>query len=84
MSQRTENYILTVKQKATTLWNALNDLEMLQKEWTALDYGNTLPDGEGANLGITKAMVVAVVFDAANALRTTMNTGVATNVAKLL
>lgn len=81
---RGQDFITMARQHARELWNALNALEEMQKEWNALDYGNTLPDGEGENTGYTKDEVGAVVFDTANAIRTVMNAGNATNVAKLL
>ena len=56
----------------------------MQREYNALDYGNTLPDGSGENEGISKAEVGAVIFDTANALVALLDTGHATNMAKLL
>lgn len=78
------DYITQARQANEKIWNGINTLIDLQRQWNALDYGTNLPDGTGANAGITKAMVGAVVFDSANALVTTLNTGVATNMAKLL
>ena len=56
----------------------------LQREYNALDHGNTLDDGEGSNTGVTKEEVGAVVFDTANAMVTLLGAGHATNMAKLL
>ena len=81
---RESNYITEVRAAARQLWNALLTLESLQAEWNALDYGATLDAGEGENAGLTAAQIGAVVFDTANATRTTMNAGHATNVARLL
>lgn len=81
---RESDFITEARAHARALWNAVNALEALQKEHSALDYGNTLDDGVGENAGITKQMVGAVVFDTANAVRVVLNAGHATNVAKLL
>lgn len=81
---RGQDYITIARQNNRQLWDALNNLVALQREYNALDYGNTLPDGEGDNAGITPAEVGAVVFDTANALVAVLNAGHATNMAKLL
>lgn len=81
---RSQDYITLVRQNNRALWDALNNLVALQREWQALDYGNTLPDGEGDNAGITPPEVGAVAFDTANALVAVLNAGHATNMAKLL
>jgi hypothetical protein len=57
----------------------------MQTEWNALDYGNTLDAGAGANTEILAADVGSVVFDTANELKLRiMDTGHKTNLAKLL
>ena len=81
---RPQDYISVVRHNNRQLWDALNNLVALQREYNALDYGTTLPDGEGDNMGITKTEVGAVVFDTANALVAVLAAGHATNVAKLL
>jgi len=81
---RQADYITIVRQKNRALWDSLNELVALQREWNALDYLNTLEPGEGENVGITSAEVGAVVFDTANAFVTVLNAGFATNMAKLL
>jgi hypothetical protein len=81
---RSQDYITIVRQKNKAIWDGINDLVALQREWQALDYGNTLPDGEGENAGITPAEVGAVTFDTVNAFVTVLNAGHATNMAKLL
>lgn len=81
---RGSDFITEARQHARKLWDAVNALEALQKEYNALDYGNTLADGVGDNEGYTKLEVGSVVFDTANAIRTVLNSGHATNVAKLL
>lgn len=83
-ANRQQDYISTARDKARGLWNALNDLEELQKEWNAQDYGSNLAAGAGANTGISRAMVGAAVFDSANALRAVMDAGSATNISNLL
>lgn len=84
MSSRHQDYISQVRASNDKIWDAINDLVSLQREWNALDYGNNLSEGEGENAGITKAQVGAVVFDSANAFVAVLATGVATNMAKLL
>jgi len=69
---------------ARALWNAVNDLQELQRQWNALDYSNSLVPGEGTHDGLTKTEVGAVVFDTANAMKVVLDAGHATNLAKLL
>ena len=82
---REQDFITLARQHTKDIWDGINALLAMQNEWNALDYGNTLDDGEGANAGITKAMVGAVVFDTANELKLRIiDTGHKTNLAKLL
>ncbi len=81
---RQQDYITLARQYNREVWNGINSLVALQREWNALDLGTTLPDGEGENEGLTKTEVGAVVFAAADALVAVLDTGVATNMAKLL
>ena len=81
---RQADYISEARAANRQVWDGINALKSLQREYNALDYGNTLPDVSGENDGITKAEVGAVVFDTANALVTLLDAGHATNMAKLL
>jgi hypothetical protein len=81
---RDQNYITEVRQNAKKFWDAVNALKGLQPEWQALDYGNTLADGEGDNLGYNRAQVGAVVFATTDAILALLASGHATNVANLL
>jgi hypothetical protein len=81
---RQQNYINLVRNANARVWEGINELIALQREYNALDYGNTLLDGTGDNAGITRSEVGAVVFDTANALVALLATGHATNMAKLL
>jgi hypothetical protein len=81
---RQSDYITTVRNANRKLWDAVNELQALQREYNALDYGSTLADGEAQHAGITKTMVGAVVFDSANAFGAVLAAGHATNMAKLL
>lgn len=81
---REQDYITETRTAAKELYDAILRLEALQSEWNALDYTNTLADGEGVNAGYTAVEVGAVVFDTANAMRGQLNAGHATNLAKLL
>ncbi len=84
MANRHQDYISTVRAANKAIWDGVNTLVALQREWNALDYGNTLPVGEGENDGINKTLVGAVTFDTANALVAVLGAGHATNMAKLL
>lgn len=84
MANRQQDYITIVRQEATALWNAVNRLEGLQKEWVALDYSTTLEDGLGENIKQGRVDIGAVVFDTTIAIRALLDGGHATNRAKLL
>lgn len=81
---REQDYISEAREANRAIWDGINKLVALQREHQAMDYGTTLPPGEGNNEGITKVEVGAVVFDTANALVAVLNAGHATNMAKLL
>ena len=81
---RGSDFITLARQHNKAIWDGINALVAMQREWTALDYGNTLEDGEGGNAGYTAAEVGAVVFDTANAFVAVLNAGHATNMSKLL
>lgn len=81
---RSQDYITEARKHNKAIWDGINALVALQREWNALDSGNTLPDGEGENAGIERAEVGSVVFDTANALVAVLGAGHATNMAKLL
>ena len=84
MANRHQDYISTVRAANKAIWDGINTLVALQREWNALDYGNTLPPGEGANEGVSRAEVGSVTFDTANALVAVLGAGHATNMAQLL
>lgn len=81
---RNQDFITEARKRNRALWVALHELLAMQSEWNGLDYGNTLEDGIGANAGYTKTEVGAVVFDTANAIKTVLDAGHRTNMAKLL
>lgn len=81
---RQQAYYVEAKEANQALWDAINKLVAMQREWNALDYGTNLAAGSGGNAGLTKTEVGAVVFDSANAFVTVLNAGHATNLAKLL
>ncbi len=81
---RQQDFISEARAANKAVWDGINKLVSLQREWNALDYGTTLADGAGENAGVTKTEVGAVVFDTANALVATLNAGHATNMANLL
>jgi hypothetical protein len=80
MATRKEDFVSDAQNAARALWDALGRLESLQHEATALNYATTL----GTQGGLDSADVIAVVFTTANALRGLLNSGHATNMAKLL
>ena len=79
MAERDGGYVTAVKAANQKIWDGINELMALQRQWTALDYGNTLQVD-----GVVGAEVGAVVFDTATALAAVLNAGHATNMAKLL
>ena len=81
---REQDFITEARAANKAIWDGINKLVALQREWNALDYGTTLDAGEGANEGLTAQAVGAVVFDTANALVAVLNAGHATNCARLL
>lgn len=81
---RQSDYITEAREATRKVWDGINELVAMQREYNALDYGNTLPDGTGANEGVTRTEVGAVVFDSANAFAAVLAGGHATNLAKLL
>jgi hypothetical protein len=81
---REQKYYDEVRNANERLWDAINTLVSLQREWHALDYANTLDPGAGPHEGLTKTEISAVVNDTANAMVTLLNAGHATNMAKLL
>lgn len=81
---RNQDFITIARAEARKLWDAYHALRALQTEWNALDYLNTLGDGEGANAGYTRTEVGSVVFDTTDAIKAVLDGGHATNLAKLL
>lgn len=81
---REQDFYTIVRQHNKEIWDGINALVALQREWNALDYGSTLPAGEGENEGLTQVEVGAVTFDTANAFVAVLNAGHATNMARLL
>lgn len=59
---RQSDYITHVRAANKAIWDGINTLFALQREWNALDYGNTLSTGEGENTGIDAADVGAVAY----------------------
>ena len=76
-----QQFIDAAKAANRKVWDGINELVELQKQWNALDYGATLVDATG---GLTAAEIGAVVFDTADALVAVQGAGHATNQAKLL
>lgn len=81
---REQDFITEAREHNRAVWNGINALKALQREWNALDYGTTLDNGTGDNTGITAASVGAVVFATTDALIAVLDAGSATNMSKLL
>ena len=81
---REQDFITAARAANRKIWEGINELQALQREWNARDYGTTLDDGAGENAGIVKADVGAVVFASADALDAVLDGGIAGNMAKLL
>jgi len=81
---RDSNFITRARNANKAIWDGINDLVELQRQWNALDYGSTLTAGVGENDGLNSTEVGAVVFDTANAMVAVLGAGHATNMAKLL
>jgi hypothetical protein len=85
VTTRDDIYVGEVKEAVKQIWTGLHRLLMLQTEWHALDYGNTLvPTDKFGYDQHTPAEVGACVFDTANALKAVLDAGHKTNLAKLL
>ena len=81
---REQDFITEARAANKAIWDGINKLVALQREWNALDYGTTLDAGEGANEGLTAQAVGAGVFDTANALGAGLKPGRAPDCARLL
>lgn len=81
---RGQDFITLARQHNKSIWDGINALVAMHREWNALDYGSALDDGQGSNSEYSAAEVGAVVFDTANALVAVLAAGHATNMAKLL
>lgn len=84
MPNRQSDFVTAARQNNRAIWDAINNLVALQREWNALDYGSTLSDEIQGHEGVNSDEVGAVVFDTANAFVAVLNAGHATNMAKLL
>ncbi len=83
-TERAQEYITAARTLNRAVWDGIHGLLTLQAEWNAGNYGSTLPAGTGSNAGVAAADVGAVVFDAADDLKTVLNAGIAGNMQKLL
>jgi len=83
---RQADYVTEVRIATRKLWGALNDLKVLQREWTALDYYNTLSEAafQGENAGLDASAIAAIVFTTTDALLALLATGHDTNLARAL
>ena len=79
VDNRDAEFVEAAKAANQKIWDGINELVALQRQWNALDYGNTL-----AVEGVVAADVGAVVFGTADAMAALLAAGHATNMAKLL
>jgi hypothetical protein len=78
---RSDEFAADARRYNRAIWDNLLQLQALQREWNALDYGNSLP----AEIdGVARADIGAVVFATADAFEDLLASGHATNMAKLL
>ena len=84
MAGRQQDFYTLARNHSKAIWDGINALVALQREWQALDYGNTLEPGSGANAGLTDTEVGAGVFDTSNAMVAFLAGGHATNRAEQL
>lgn len=84
MSREQDFYTLT-RQANTQIWDALNQMAALRREWTARDFGSSLDAGEGQNEGLVKDDLQSVLFTTGQALDEFLTNGFHyTGMAKLL
>lgn len=81
---RDQDFISESRVAAKAVWDSINKLVALQRESAAQDFVNNLPDGAGANAGIVRADVVAVVHTTLDALLALLPAGHGTNLTRLL
>jgi hypothetical protein len=76
---RAQDVYTEARNAARKIVEANNELKALSIEWNALDYGTTLPPGEGANEGLDKGQIGNVVFGTQTAIQAMLDAGHATN-----
>lgn len=81
---RQQLFITNARNANRAVWDGINALKAMQREWDAEDLGNNPFDGAGDNLGVSSAEVGAVLFATTNALIAVLDAGSATNMAALL
>jgi hypothetical protein len=83
---RAQDYYTLVRQYNKQVHDGIQGLKVLQSEWNANGYGSSLPAGSGANSGISRSQLGAVVFDTTDALKAVLDANGAAhtgNMAKL-
>jgi hypothetical protein len=76
---RAQDVYTEARNAARKMVEANNELKALSIEWNALDYGTTLPPGEGVNEGLLKGQIGNVVFGTQAAFQAMLDAGHATN-----
>lgn len=85
MATPKDNYYSEARTAVEQFWNAYHKLIAMQTQWNALDYLNTLGDGENDHAGITVAALGSAIFDTTNEVKLRIfDTAHKTNYAKLL
>jgi len=81
---REDQYILDVQKATRDVWNGINTLMMLQREWVFRDFTNNLEAQITLTTHPTVANLSAVVNTTANALNDLMAAGHGSNITKVL
>jgi hypothetical protein len=78
-TMRAQDVYTQARNAARKIVEANNELQALSIEWNALDYGTTLPPGEGENAGLVSGQIGNVIFGTQAAIQGLLNAGHATN-----
>jgi hypothetical protein len=81
---RSQDVYTEVRNASRQIIESLNALAAIRTEWTALDYGSTLPVGEGENAGLTSTEIGACAFSTAQAFENLLSSGHATNLYRVI
>lgn len=83
MTASMQIFISNARVAAAKLCDAALQLQDMQTEFNAKDYGNTLEDGTDVNQGFTKAQIGAAIFAGADAVVQLLQGPTGANVVKI-